>query len=187
MPSKFYTETGNINKIGEQAKEIFQFIISPELQSELFPLKVLFIFISLGFIAIIGYFLYTTSWLDWKFLRYLKTFLFERFFGRKKVIKKWEEIKKILEKDTEAEWKIGIIQASILFDEVLGQMGYKGANIEERLVKLTSEDIPNLEQLLEAIKVCQDASRDPDYSLDKEKVEQVLDVFEETLKEWQMI
>ena len=110
-----------------------------------------------------------------------------RDFGQKKWWRRWNKIKRTLQKGTsEAQWKLGLIEASKMLDEVLQKGGLGVGALDDRLKRLTEEDISNLPQLFEAYGVCQDIVRDPDYRLAKEKAEEVMEIFEKTFKDLQL-
>jgi len=169
-------------------KAILDFIFSPQLQEKLFPLKILFVLISIGFLVMIIYFLSSTEYLEWKFFRFIKDFLKARLFGRKNVAKKWHKIRDTVEKGrTEEKWKEGVIKAALLFDKILTKMDFQGEELVEKASQLTSQDISNLKELIRVCGTCQDIIKDPDYYLTKDKAEEILNIFEKAMKDLQII
>ncbi len=71
-----YPETTEYNEVWQKIKEIFNYLVSPELQKSIFSLKIVFIIISVLFLGLIIYFLSKSEYLNWKFLFGLKNFLF---------------------------------------------------------------------------------------------------------------
>ena len=179
--------TIDIEQVIQEVKETFQFLISPQFQEKLLGLKIVFIAVSVLFFLAILYLLLKAG--------YLKDALFDNMedlsafqdFGQRKVIKKWTRIKKKLKKGSESQQKLSLIETLQMFDNALLRMGYEGENLNERLKKLTEDDVSNLNQVLEAIQVSQDIARDPDYRLSREKAEEILNIFEKALKDLQVL
>lgn len=163
----------DIEKIIQEVKQTFQFLISPQLQDQLIVLKIIFIVISILFFLAILYFLIKSSYLKDAVEEDLKDLSAFRGFGQRKIVRKWEKIKKRLKKGTEAQQKLSLIEGLEMLDA-------------ERLEKLTEEDISNLPAVKEAAQVCQDIARDPDYKLSREKAEEVLNIFEKALRDLQV-
>ncbi len=69
-------------------ENIFQMIISPELQRALFPLKIAFLLFSLLALILIVYFLFITSYLKYLFLDQLKDHLHWKHHYSPKAVKK---------------------------------------------------------------------------------------------------
>jgi len=104
-------------------------------------------------------------------------------YGRSKISKRWGKIKKRLEKDNEAEYKLALIEADKMLDDILKRMGYGEESLNDKLKRLSSSDVSNLEELLKANEICQNVVHDPDYRLDKEKAKEIISIFEKSFKD----
>lgn len=182
MPVDIVPPTIEVGDVGQTTKGIFDYLISPELQQILFPLKLVFIGISVIFFVVVVYLLVRTTFVDWWFLRFLRNFLFPKIIRQKALIQRWKKIKKGLTTDIEAQWKTSLIEASLFLNEILRDAGYSGKNLDERLQQLNEEDFPNLKELRQAQAICRDIARDPDYKLDKKIAGNSLDEFERALQ-----
>ena len=171
----------------QNIKDIFQLIISSQLQEKLFPLKIIFILISVLFIFWIIYFLAKSEFLSEAYLGNVRNLFVFKNLGQKKLVKRWQKIKKRLDKGASAaQWKLSLLEGSKMLDEVLQKTGYGPGTFDERLKKLTEDDVSNRDQLFEAHQVCQDIIRDPDYRLSKEKAQELIDIFKKALKDLQV-
>ena len=186
MPSQIPPGTSDIGFI-QEVKETLEFLISPQLQERILFLKIIFIIVSVLFFLGILYFLLKSNYLKESYLQDLKNLSAFRGFGRRKIIRKWTKIRKRLKKGSEAQQKLSLIEVLQMFDDALKRMGYGGKNLDERLKKLTEDDISNLKLVLEAQQVCQDIARDPDYRLSRDKAEEILNIFEKALKDLQVL
>ncbi len=187
MPTDIVPPTIEVGDVGQTSKRIFDYIISPELQQSLFPFKIVFIAISVIFFVVIVYLLVRTSFVDWWFLRFLRNFLFPKIIKQKRLIQRWNTIKKGMAKDIEAQWKASLIEASLFLDGILRDAGYSGKNLYERLQKLNEEDFPNLKELMQAQAVCRDIARDPDYQLAKGVAQNTIEQFEKALQSLEIL
>ncbi len=61
----YYPEVNEYSELWGKIKEIFNYLISPQLQKSVFPLKIVFIIISASFLFLIIYFLCKSSLLYW--------------------------------------------------------------------------------------------------------------------------
>lgn len=95
--------------------------------------------------------------------------------------RKWRKIISRLENKSEPEAKLAILEADALLDEVLKKSGYPGQTLAEKLEKITTDTLPNLEELKKARQVRENIISDPAYKLDLEKAKEVLKVYEKSL------
>ncbi len=182
MPSSI-TNPEQYESITQSLQKIFDYLISPSLQQALFPLQIVFLLISLGFVLAIIHLLKENEFFDWQFLKALKYFFSSnKFFGPGKTVKKWEKIKKKLEKsETESQWKLCLIEALKFFDQILEKMGYSGTTLTEKLEKVPAEQITNLNEISQIQGTCQAIIENIGYPLDKKEVEKIFEILEKTL------
>jgi len=165
-------------------KEFYNLIASPQFQEKLLPIKIVFgIFLAI-FISIIVFILLKSDflvqmWGSWALLA--KNIFVPKNELEKKNFKKWQKIKKRLEKNMETEYKLAAIEAYEMLDKNFKKMGYQGESLEERVRKFTPEEVSNLEEVLESIQICADIIHDPDYKLSKEKAQEIIANFEKVL------
>jgi hypothetical protein len=101
--------------------------------------------------------------------------------------RQWEKIKARLEEPSEAEWKIAIIEADKLVDDVLRRMGYPGTSMGERLKMITPAQLQTIEALWAAHKVRNAIVHDPDARLLYRDARAAIENFEAFLKEAQIL
>lgn len=186
MPPEALPGTIDIGQFIQEVKETLLFLISPQFQEKLLSLKIIAIVISVLFILAILYFLSKSSYLKDALLDDLEDLSAFREFGQKKIVKRWNKIKKRLERGSGAQQKLSLIEALQMFDEILVRAGYGGESLDERLKKLTEKDMTNLESVLAALQICQDIARDPDYRLSRERAEEILNIFEKAFTDLQV-
>jgi len=167
--------------------DIISYSTSVELQERLLPLKIVFIVFSLSFLGAVIYFLFRTNYLRYLFLQDLFEFLTYRPYGVRKLARIWAKIMVRLERASESEYKLAVIEADGLLDDTLKRMGYAGESLGDRLKQLTEATLPNLDLLLKAHKIRNDIVHDPDYRLSLEQAKRTLKIFEQALRDLQAL
>ena len=162
-------------------EEINQLIFNITSSPLFLVVKFIFLAISLFFIVIIVFVLITTTWLKRLVIWDLKEFMTFRHYGLPRIEKKWANIRERLEAGTEAEAKLAIIEAEVLLDDTLKRVGFLGQTLDEKLEKLNTDILSNLEEVKEVHKVRSNIIHDPSYRLDIKEAKRVLDVYEDAL------
>lgn len=165
--------------------EIISWLISPTFSGWLLILKILFIVAALILLGFIIFALIKTLWLKRLILWDLVEFFSFRPYGIRKVVKAWAKITARLETGLESEYKLAIIEADSMLNDILKRMGFGGETLGERLEKLTVAILPNLKQIWEAHKIRNNIVHDPDYRLTLDEARRVLDIYEQALRDLQ--
>ncbi len=172
---------------GEIIQSLFQFIISPQFTGWLLVLKIVFIIFSLILLGFIIFALIKTTWLKWLIIWDLQEILTYRPFGLRKIEKEWQKIKGKLESEIESDWKLAIIEADKIMDNILSRMDFGGGSLGERLEGLTSASLPNIEEVKEAHKIRNNIIHDPTYQLSLEEARRVVAIYEKALTDLQAL
>lgn len=163
-------------------REIINLIKSPELQSELLPAKIVFIFFSIFFFVSVIYFMFNSTYLKYEFLIDMEAFFDWQPGGSQKIAKRWKKIQKKIEIGTDYEYKLAVIEADDLLKDVLEDRGFKGKTLEERIEKVEETQLPNADEVIEAHKTRNSIVYNPDYKLDRDQVKKILNVYEQAIK-----
>jgi len=162
-------------------------LISEDLQKDLYLLKLIYLGFSLILIPPIIYFLARSSFLQWYFLTDLMELLTFKPFGLRKREREWRRITGYLAEGTEDAYKLAIIEADNLMNQILKRLGIPGTNIEERLKNATPSQIPNLEKLREAHQFRNNIVHDPALKVELDKTREILGEYEKTLKDLELL
>lgn len=149
-------------------------------------LKIIFIILAFVFLAGIIALIFKASWLKYRFLESIVEFFIYRPFGLKKTFKEWAKISKRLEVGQEADYKLAVIEADGLLNDVLVKMGYGGETIVDRLKQIDSTILPNIDKALEVHKIRNNIVHDPDYQLTLAQATKILNIYEESLRHLEM-
>ncbi len=172
-----------VNIIQVFQNKLISFVLRPEFSGILLYIKSIFVIISLIMVAGIIWLLLVNNWLKkLLFEDFIETFA-ARPYGAKKAYKQWSKIKSRLEKGSEQEYKLAVIEAESLIDDVLAKNGYKGDSITEKLSQLNSTLLPNIDQVSEAHKIRNNIVHDPDYKLAPDTAKRTLAVYEKALQD----
>lgn len=101
---------------------------------------------------------------------------------------RWEEIKSHMDSENLAEWKIAIIEADSVMDDILKRIGYEGDSLGERLKNIEPSDFDNLQNVWEAHKVRNRIVHEGEkLVLSKDEAKQIIEFYEKALKEFRYI
>ncbi len=94
--------------------------------------------------------------------------------SRNQMIVRWEKILERLEGANLSQYKVAILEAEALAEEILTGIGWKGGHIEERLATVSNAQLESRPVLLEAHQVRNAIILDPHYQLTREAAEETL-------------
>jgi hypothetical protein len=153
------------------------FISSPQLQDMLFPVRVVFVFFAMFFLAFVIYFMINSSWLQYKFLEDVTEFFSWQAYGSRQISKQWERIKRKSESGVESDYKLAIIDADDLLAEVLDSRGFEGKDFQETLKKAGKMIAANYNEILSAHETRNSIVYNPDFKISADQAKKVLDVY----------
>lgn len=163
-----------------------EFLLSPN-PIIILVLKIIFGLISLLMIIGIIYFIVKTNYLRTIYFQDVAEILSFKPYGTRKIIRQWNKTKSRLDLPSEAEHKLAVIEADNLLNEVLARMNYQGETLGDKLKQLTSFQLSNIDQTLEAHKIRNSIVYDPDYRLSLEQAQKAVEVYEKALQELQAL
>lgn len=168
--------------MNQAVKDIILLIASPELQRELLPAKVVFIFFTIVFFASIVYFIFNSSYLKYQFVYDVRGFFNIGSPDLRKTIRRWNRIKKRVGTGIEYDCKLALMEAEELFNDILKDKGFAGKNFEERVQNVEKIQLPNMEEILEAHRVRNSVAHDPNYKLSSDEAIKILGIYERGIK-----
>jgi len=163
--------------------DFLAFINLPQAFAWFSVLRNVFLFFSLILVVSIIFFLFKASWLRHKILYDASEFLTYRPFGVKKIVRVWNKIKNRLDAGLESEYKLAVIEADNMMDKTLKRMGYGGETLGERLNKITSATLPNLDELREAHQSRNNIVHDPDFKLTLDEAKRIMEFYEKAFRD----
>lgn len=98
--------------------------------------------------------------------------------SKSQLIKRWEAIRDRLESQNPSQYKVAVLEADALADEILGDIGYKGETMAEKLEMVRGGQLETKALLVEAHEARNQVIHDPRFSLSREEAKKYLDCFE---------
>lgn len=95
----------------------------------------------------------------------------------------WHGIEARMRTMQEAEYKLAIIEADKLFDDLLQKMAYKGKDMGDRLKQITPEQLSNISAIWKCHKVRNLISHDVNYHLTFSEAQWVIQIYEDAFIE----
>jgi len=106
---------------------------------------------------------------------------------KKKTRAMWSKIRQRLESANEAEYKMAIIEADDIINELVRGLGYKGENFGERLSNIPDAQIANIEGMKQAHELRNRIIHDENLTLSREESDNALSHYEEFLRSFQVL
>lgn len=104
-----------------------------------------------------------------------------------KIRRKWKIIKKRLESRDQSNYKMAVIEADKLLDNLLERAGYPGDTMAARLKRLTSAQISNLDAVWQAHKLRNSIVHDIEKQVRYNQARDAIEAFEKTLEELEVL
>jgi len=98
---------------------------------------------------------------------------------------RWEVVQSHLNSNTPGEWRLAIIEADSMLDDVIKKMGYEGESLGERLKAIDQSDLSSVQSAWEAHKVRnQIAHEGSGFQLDHREAKRIIGLYETVFKEF---
>lgn len=103
---------------------------------------------------------------------------------RKQKNERWERVEQYMTSLNASDWKIAILEADNMLDDIIERMGYKGENLGERMKQIEASDFPYLEEAWQAHKMRNViAHKGTDYALTRSEAEQTINIYHRVFKD----
>lgn len=100
----------------------------------------------------------------------------------------WQKITKLAESDSESDWRIAIVEADVMLEDMLRAQGYEQDTLGEILRSIEKADFQNLEKAWEAHKVRNKIAHEgSNFKLTEREVKRVIGLFEDCFREFHYI
>lgn len=106
---------------------------------------------------------------------------------RRKVLKRWQGVEAQIKSGQEAQYKLAILEADAIVDEVLRLANIPGENMAERLNNSFSYQVEHRDRLMWAHGIRNSIIREATFSVDYELVEKVISTYKEFLESWETL
>jgi len=101
---------------------------------------------------------------------------------------KWIKVLGHINSDNPSDWRLAILEADIMLDEMLDKMGYPGQTLGEKLKMVERSDFDTLDLAWEAHKMRNNIAHEgSDLIMSKDEASRVITLFERVFKEFRYI
>jgi large-conductance mechanosensitive channel len=91
---------------------------------------------------------------------------------------RWQRVEEYMTSLNPSDWKVAILEADNILDEITTRMGYAGTTLGERMKKIPASEFPYLEEAWEAHKIRNAvAHKGTDYALSRSDAEHVINTY----------
>lgn len=104
-----------------------------------------------------------------------------------KLRKRWGDVKKRLEAEKESEYKVAVIEADAIIDDLIKRMGYAGGNLGERLAAVPIGQLENISDMAEAHEIRNKIVLDGSFEISREEAKKTLEKFESLLRYFEVL
>ncbi len=165
-----------------QGVQIFQSKISGFFGEYLGWIKAFSILFSLLLFGLVLFFLIKTGWFALRASR-IKDVVLRVNISKKKSVKIWKNIQRHFYAGDDNSLKLAILEADKALDEILVVSGFRGGSLGDKLKKLTTAEISNLDEVWEAHKLRNRIVHELDFKLNREIAEKALGIYQRTFEE----
>lgn len=103
---------------------------------------------------------------------------------RKQKNERWVRVETYMTSLNQSDWKIAILEADNILDQIVERMGYDGATLGERMKQIEASDFPYLEEAWVAHKTRNSiAHKGTDYELSRSDAERTINIYHRVFKE----
>jgi len=107
--------------------------------------------------------------------------------SRRRSLKAWKQIQERLKSPDQNNWKMAILEADHILNEILKMSGYLGDNLGEKLDILTPAQLANIEDIKQAHSVRDKIAHDPADEIKRKKVDEVIAIYKESFRQLNLI
>lgn len=102
--------------------------------------------------------------------------------------RKWERVMSHINSMNESDWKLAILEADIMLDELLNKQGYKGDTMGEKLKQVERSDFTTIDLAWEGHKVRNAVAHEgSEYMITQREAERIIKLYEAVFKEFKYI
>ena len=98
---------------------------------------------------------------------------------------RWERVEGYMRSENSSDWKMAILEADNILDEIVERMGYRGETLGERMKVIETSDFPHLDLAWQAHKLRNEIAHNAgaDFALSRTTAEQTVNIYHRIFKE----
>ena len=149
-------------------------------------IKIVSVVLSALFLWGTVYIIIRTNYFEIKKEQFLDT-LGKDYLSRHRSLRGWQQIKKRLHSQEQNDWKLAILEADYILNEILKRSGYLGGRMEDKLDLITSAQLANVEDVWRAHGIRDKISKDPTFAITRQEAVETVAVYRRSFIELNLI
>lgn len=106
---------------------------------------------------------------------------------KESIKERWQAVLNHLNSVNESDWKLAIIEADKIIDNLLTEKGLKGESIAEKLALIDKKELQNIDLLWEAHKIRNRIVHQTGFKLEYQEAKRAISYYQEALKELKIL
>lgn len=107
--------------------------------------------------------------------------------GKRRRLKAWKAILKKMSSAVPLDWKLAVMEADRIFDDMIRAAGFRATSTEERFRQILPTFVSNFDDIQEAHKIRNRCAQEPDFVITKEEAIRVLRVYKKAFQEFGLL
>jgi len=149
----------------------------------IFPLKIVSLIISALFIGIIIFLLIKIRKDIENFLGQAVESIVAPGLHKKEMDKNWQTVLDKLESPEKDSYKMAIIEADKIFDDIIKRTGYQGDDMGERLKQINSAQIANIDEIWQAHKLRNRLVHEPGFQINQSQAKRSIEIYQKAMED----
>lgn len=100
---------------------------------------------------------------------------------------RWEDVLRLTESDRESDWKLAVIEADKMLDDLLSMLGYQGETMGDKLLSVERGDMLSLEAAWEAHKFRNRIAHESGFQVSQRDARHIMNLYRKVFEEYQFI
>lgn len=159
---------------------------APFFRENLLLMQMVSLIFSILFLWGIIYIILKTNYLEMKREQFLDV-LGQSKVSRRRSLKAWKQIQGRLKSEDQNNWKLAILEADLILNEILKMSGYLGDDLDEKLEIITPAQLANVEDVKMAHRVKNKIEKDPTDEIARKEVEETIAIYKEAFRQMNLI
>jgi len=148
-----------------------------------FPFKIISLIISALFIGIIIFLLIKIKKDIEKFLGQAIESVVAPGLPKSEMDKRWQTVLDKLESTEKDSYKMAIIEADKIFDDLIKRIGYKGDDMGERLKQINPAQIANIDEIWQVHKLRNQLVHEPSFQINQSQARRSIEIYQKAMED----
>ena len=106
---------------------------------------------------------------------------------KKTMAKNWQSVLEKLESKDESNYKMAVIEADKIFDDILKRIGYQGEDMAERLKQITSAQLANIDEIWQVHKLRNRLVHELGFRIKHSQAKQAVEIYQRALEDLEAV